>query len=294
VTADIIKAENVSLATVSHGDVDIQVQTAKAYPRSLKAFADEVRTIIQINKDLADGCSYALRRGRNIITGPSIRFAEIIAGSWGNLREEKRSLPPGPGDKTIVGQATAWDLERNRALRVESVRRITDKEGRRYSDDMVAMTGNAAASIAHRNAVLAVIPKGLWAPLYEHACEMAAGGIATLDETRDKAFAYWSGKGVSAERILAALGRPSIEDINIGDIATLKAIFASHKDGELSLEDAFPPLEKPRPKPGRGKINEMKAETKDEPVEIKKAENEEDKQSSIPFVPTPKKNPVQA
>ncbi|MFN8826683.1 MAG: hypothetical protein ACK501_17070, partial [Planctomycetota bacterium] len=46
-------------------------------------------------------------------------------------------------------------------------RRITGKNGRRYSSDMIGVTGNAACSIALRNAVFRGIPRAFWIDIYD-------------------------------------------------------------------------------------------------------------------------------
>ena len=58
---------------------------------------------------------------------------------------------------------------RNLALTTEVKRRIVDKDGNRYSPDLIGVTANAACSIALRNAVLKAIPQSLWKGLYTAA-----------------------------------------------------------------------------------------------------------------------------
>lgn len=51
----------------------------------------------------------------------------------------------------------------------------------RYNDDMIAVTGNAANAI-YRNAVLAVIPKGITDAAYKAAQELITGDLS--DQTK--------------------------------------------------------------------------------------------------------------
>ena len=70
---------------------------------------------------------------------------------YGNLQLSSRIVEV--ADTYIVAQGVVWDLEANVRISTET-RRITTEEGRRYNEDMIMMTGNAAASIALRNAIL--------------------------------------------------------------------------------------------------------------------------------------------
>jgi hypothetical protein len=46
--------------------------------------------------------------------------------------------------------------------------------------------------------------------------------------------------GIVEERVLAAAGKPSVEDIGPDDLLTLKGIATALKDGDTTVEDAFP------------------------------------------------------
>jgi len=230
-----------TLGQLASAEVDMQVTTAKRYPRSLQTFKHEVLSLATIDEETARSCTYTIPRGGKHITGPSIRFMEIVASSWGNLREEKRCLEP---EGTIIrGQATVWDMERNRLVRAEVTRRITDKNGNRYNEDMITVTGNAAASIAHRNALRACIPEGFWKKIHEQVQEVGAGGKKPLSEKRVQWMEYWKKQGVSAERVLGSLGVPSLEDIGVGELATMQGLYTAIKDGDTTLAEAFPQLQ---------------------------------------------------
>lgn len=260
--------QTTALMEITRGEVDMQVATAKRYPRSVAAFQREVFEMATIDKETAAECTYAIPRGGKMITGPSIRFAEILASSFGNIREEKRSLEPEA--KVVRGQATVWDMERNRLVRVEISRRITGSNGKRYGDDMISTTSNAAASIAHRNAILSCIPKAHWVQIHNRVQEAAAGNEQTLGDDRAGAMAWFDRAGVSAERVFAVLKVEGVEDIGLKKLATLKQIIVASREGSLKLHEAFPgnakAEEKAGPPPdGTHKIGGKKA--KEEPKE---------------------------
>ena len=155
----IIVQQSDMLQAINRAEVDMQIATAKSYPRDVQTCLNRIKTIATLDTETAEDCFYALRRQGTLIEGVSVRLAEIIAGSWGNLRVQTRII--GNDGKTITAQGICHDLETNLAVSVEVKRRITDKYGKTYSEDMQVTTGNAASAIAFRNAVLKVVPKAV-------------------------------------------------------------------------------------------------------------------------------------
>src|SRR5690606_7715376 len=151
--------------------VDVQISTAKRFPRSIKAFKDMAMAMATLDEETAESCFYALPRGGKTVEGPSARLAEIVASAWGNMRIEGR--PIAEDDRFVTSRGTAWDLQTNVAFAFESRRRITDKQNRRYNDDMIGVTANAATSIALRNAVFKAVPSAFWRPIYLRCREVA-------------------------------------------------------------------------------------------------------------------------
>lgn len=225
---------------VDRQEIDLQVSTAKQWPRSLTTFREEVLSLATIDVETARSCTYAIPRGGKVLVGPSVRFMEVIASSWGNLREEKRAILPEPHDTTVRGVATVWDMERNRAVRAEVTRRITDRNGQRFNDDMIQVTANAAASIAHRNALRALIPEGFWRTIWLKVQEVGAGTARTVAENRTKWLEHWSKQGITAERVLAVLGVDGVDDIGTAELATMQGLYTAIKAGDLTADQAFP------------------------------------------------------
>jgi len=139
-------------------------------------------------------------------------------------------------------------------------RRVTTKDGKRFSDDMIAVTGNAATSIALRNAVFRVVPRALINPVYDAARRVAVGDQKSLVDKRARTVEWLSKKGVTLDRVLAAVGAAKLEDINLDQLETLKGLGTSIKDGELSVEEAFPiPGQTDEPKPTGPKFRKPEA-----------------------------------
>lgn len=219
--------------------VDGQVSTARRYPRSITRFRKEVLDLACLDEETAASCMYAMPRGGKTIEGPSTRFAEILLYSWGNSRADARVIEEGPTH--VKAEGTYYDLERNVAVRKVVQRRITNKAGRRYDDDMIGVTGNAAISIALRNAVFAGIPKALWKGMYEKARLASLGKAGTLTQTRQKMIDFFGKMGVTPEKLFGLLGVDGLEDVKEDQIITLRGLATALKDGETSVEDLFSP-----------------------------------------------------
>lgn len=233
-----------ALAAIARSEVECQLDAAHKYPRKISLFLDEARTMIAISPDVAAMCFYTLPRkdknGRTqSIMGPSVRLAEIAASAYGNLHVGARPLDVAPTDTDCVSQGVAWDLQKNVRYSVEQRRRITTKNGHRFSDDMVIVTQNAASSIALRNAILRVIPRAYINELYEHARRVAVGDVRAIGEKRKKVVERLIQMGVCRERILAKIGRADVEDITADDLAVLIGYGTAIHDGQTTIEEVF-------------------------------------------------------
>lgn len=230
------------LSALNRSEVDIQIATAKQYPRDLQATLNKIATYATMDKETAEECFYVLRRrgasGQDsVIEGLSVRMAEIIAGAWGNLRVATRII--GNDGKMITAQAVCHDLETNLAVSKEVKRRITDRNGRTFSEDMQVVTGNAAASIAFRNAVLAVIPKAVTKKVINEVKRVALGQSIDLEQSRQNLLTYFNKIGVTQEQLFFYLGVGTIDAIDKQMIFELRATANAIKEGTTSVEESF-------------------------------------------------------
>jgi len=230
-----------SVAVLDNPAIDRQIATAHRFPRSITAFRQEALQMVTLTEGIAQECMYALKREGKVIEGPSARFAEIVVSAWGNSRAATRIARE--TDKFIVAQAEFFDLQRNVAIQYEVQRRITNKEGRRYGDDMIGVTANAACSIALRNAILKGVPKAFWSDIYSAARKVAIGDVKTLANKRADAIKAFQAFGVSQEQILAKLERAGVADITIDDLGVLFGLLTAMKDGDSTPEQLFAPDE---------------------------------------------------
>lgn len=229
--------EGSTVALLNKSEIDMQVATAHKYPRSIKRFRDESLQMVTLNQSVAESCIYALPRGGKTIEGPSARFAEVVASAWGNCRAGARVVSD--SGEFITAQGVFHDLERNVAITYEVQRRITDSKGKRYNADMIGVTGNAASSIALRNAILKGVPKAFWDDMYQAARQTVMGDFKTLANRRADAMKAFVALGISEAQVLAKLEVSGIEDIGLEHLVVLRGLITAIKEGDTTPEQAF-------------------------------------------------------
>ena len=235
-----IVAPDISTLDVIHqGEINQQIATAKRFPRSVSRFRKEATELVILDEATAAECIYALPRDGKTIEGPSARFAEIVNYAWGNTRAGARTVSE--GEEFITAQGLFYDLEKNTAISYEVQRRIVDKNGKRFKVDMIGTTGNAASSIALRNAILKGIPKAIWRPIYLKARQLVAGDIQTLANRRDEALKAFAIYGIVPAQIYATLGVGGVADISIDHMVVLRGILTAIQEGDTTPEQAFAP-----------------------------------------------------
>lgn len=221
--------------------IDMQISTAKAYPRNVKKAIDNSIILVTMDVETASTCSYSLPRGGKTVTGASVHLAKILAQNWGNLRIEAKVIAI--DNKHVTSQAVAFDLENNLAIKVEVKRSITDRNGKRFNDDMITVTGNAGNSIALRNAVLSVIPKAIVDKVFNEAKKTITGDISDKTKLMAKRKQVMDGfrdtYGVIEAEVLKVIGKASVEHIDSDNLVTLIGLAQAIKDGDTTIDDAF-------------------------------------------------------
>lgn len=261
---DIVEIKQAELLqAINKSEVDMQISTAKMYPRELPRVLNQIATYATMDTETASDCFYVLRRngenGGNAIEGLSVRMAEIIAGAWGNLRVQTRII--GNDGKTITAQGVCHDLETNVAVSVEVKRRITDRNGRTYSEDMQVVTGNAASAIAFRNAVLKVVPKAVTKKVIAEVKQVALGKAIDLETGRQNCLAMFAKIGVTHQMIFDLFSITKIEEIDKNILFELKGMYNAIKEGTTTVQEAFviPQQEKKQATDAKAKAEEAKA-----------------------------------
>lgn len=228
-----------ALAAVDRAGVDAQVATAKRYPRSIDRALKEALTLATLDEDTAGSMFYSLPRDGKHIEGPSARLAEVMAYSWGNLRADADIVAEDRQYVTAMG--TCFDCEKNVAVRVRVKRRITDKRGRRYSDDMVVVTSNAAISIALRNAVFKVIPQAFVRRIYQEARRASLGKGGTIAQKRQNAMGWFAKVGLDEPTVCGLLNVRGLDDIGEDELITLRGLRTALQEGDTTVEELLAP-----------------------------------------------------
>lgn len=234
---------NDSLAAIERVQVDVQIATAKKYPRNIQAVKNSMLQIATLDEETAAACFYSLPRGGKNIQGPSVRLAEIALSSYGNVKAATRILSVETGTNPhCVVQAVVHDMERNVAYCVEKRRRITGKKskGGKPDEDDINLAVNAGSAIAFRDAVFKVVPGALVKSVYEAAKKVAVGDVKSLVSQRQKIFDRFKQMGISEDRILQSIDKRKLDEVGIEELEYLIGIGTSLRDGQTTIEDAFP------------------------------------------------------
>jgi len=240
---EIVKVEQADMSVVYSQDkaqIDVQIATAKAYPRNIKRATENAIAIVTIDKETASTCTYSVPRGGKPITGPSVHLAKILAQQWGNLRIEAKVVAI---DATqITSEAVCFDLETNLAIKTQVKRSIVGKSGR-FNGDMITVTGNAANSIALRNAILSVIPKAIVDKAYNASKQMITGDVSDKSKLISRRKQVFDGLKdtyeLTEKEILSAIGKAAIDHVTADDLVVLIGIGQAIKDGDTDVESAF-------------------------------------------------------
>lgn len=226
-------------------EVQAAMIVAKKFPRDE---IDAIRRIKQAckRKKLAECSQYAYKRGNQMVTGPSIRLAEVMAQSWGNL--DFGIIELSNDGKTSEVMAFCHDLETNvRQTKIFTVKheRHTKTGSYKLSDprDVYEMVANNGARRL-RACILGVIPQDVQEEAVE-TCNATMSGDASVP-LADRArlmVEKFSEIGVTKEMIELRLGY-ELSAIQSIDIANLGKIFNSIRDGVSKREEWFEVVEK--------------------------------------------------
>lgn len=232
-------AENTLARAHEAGAMDIQVATAQRIGRDLKVFKATLEQFACSDPEIAEECQYVLKKGGSPIVGPSIRFAELIMSTYRHIvvdsfiESEERGY-------VVVG-AQARDLYANTGVRVRVRRNVLRRDGTRYGVDQIQTTMQAGQSIAIRNAIIRLVPKALWLPIWRKAREVALGNAQPHVEVVERMFQTLARFHITEEQVCEHFEIGSREEIHADHIIQARNALRSMKSGELDPKDAFPP-----------------------------------------------------
>jgi hypothetical protein len=235
--------ESNALEVMQRAEIDVQISTAKRFPRSMEAFKKRGIMLATIDEETAESCLYrrpvGRENGRDVFAeGMSVRMAEIVASSYGNMRVYSMLLEQ--TDRQVKARGVAIDLETNFASSSEIIESTVTKSGQPFSERMRIVIAKAALAKARRDATFQVIPKSVAKPLERAVKQLLMGDAKSLDARRKAAVGWISKLGIITARVYAALGVKGEADLGADELETLTGIKTAIKDGEITIDEAFP------------------------------------------------------
>lgn len=221
-------------------EVQAAMVIAKRFPRDETA---AVQRILQACKrrGLAEAAVYSFPRGNTTVEGPSIRLAEAMAQSWGNVDFGIVELEQKNGESQVM--AYAWDLETNtRQTKIFAVphKRHTKNGDYKLTDprDIYEMVANNGARRL-RACILGIIPGDVQdAALAECNKTLTSGAKEPLIDRVRSAIAAFAELGVSQAMIESRLQHKA-DTINEAELLGLRKIYRSLTDGMAKREEFF-------------------------------------------------------
>lgn len=273
--------ERGAIEAMERAQIDIQISTANRYPKHTSQMMSKVKedmlTLACLDEETASSCFYTLPRGGKSIQGPSVRMAEIALTCYGNARVAARiiDIDTTSDNPNVVVQAMSHDLERNIAFTAEKRRRITKKKRNDLPDeDDINLAVNACTAIAFRDAIFKMVPMALIKPVVEEAKKIAVGNVKSLANKRVVVFNKLRQMGANPQNILHVVGCRKIEDITVENLEVLIGLGTALKDGDVTLEEAFPDFKEQSDDAQKRNIKDTGSVVSDDPFGGKDTEEE--------------------
>jgi len=241
-------------------EIQAAVLMAKQSPRNQNQAYLNIMAACKRNR-LAEQAMYAYPRGGQMVRGPSIRMAEVLAREWGNCRIGI-TIQSQDKDKTEA-RAYAYDMQTNYMIDQDFTvphKRTTKKGVKVLTDERDIRELVANIGSRHlRGCVLRLIP----ADIVDDAVEQIGRTLATSDvpiEERVKGMVKaFSEFGVKPEHLEKRLGH-NLDATIPEEIVTLQGIFKSLKDGMAKRDDFFDDFKKDEAKDAKAELKAMLAE----------------------------------
>ena len=231
-----------------------QVLMARQYPRDpAGCFNNIMRECAR--PTFADSAVYSFPRGKETVTGPSIRMAEVLARNWGNNTFGTEVLERGKGKDGVgysVIRAYAWDLETNTYIsRQFELKhwRSTRSGGYAITDDRDIYEFEAnMASRRMRACILQMIP-GDVTDAAVAACRKTSSNALAVEMKNPERRAALIARTCKAFESLGATAKDLEEylsarqtDWTADHVLKLKELMNSINDGVTPIGEAFPRL----------------------------------------------------
>jgi hypothetical protein len=183
--------------------------------------------------------------GKKLVEGISIGGTMSLLREWGNCVLDIKVEDLGTH---LVFTPAFVDLERGTTITRAYKFRPTSAPGRFDSQRWADMQFQLAQSKAIRNVVKAAMPSWLVNEIVRRAkiAEIKQIDDSGVEESKTKAIEFYSKIGVSLERLEASIGEPYSE-WTAENIALLRSYGRQYREGDLNVEQVFPPVDAPAP-----------------------------------------------
>lgn len=240
-----------AVEALNRSEIQSQIEVAKRYPRSMQQFKTRACEMACVDEETAASCIYRRPVGKEgtsmkFAEGMSVRMAEIVGASYGNLRVYATVIDQ--TERQVIARGMAIDLESNFASSSEVIESTVDKHGKPYSERQRALVAKVACSKARRDATFQVVPKALAKPVEVSVRKLLLGEAKSLDTRRQQVSGWIKTLNINEDRVYAALGVKGIAEVGFGELETLTGLRTAIKDGDTSIDEAFPPIEIAAPK----------------------------------------------
>lgn len=289
VTGEIVLAEPTGMALVERAKLDGAIATAKQWPRNREAVRAEVGAIIVSDLRIAEKAFYCLppRKKKDgtlgdPITGASVRMAEEILATYGNLNAGVGFAEVDKRAKRVTVRAFVHDMEKNTKVEEEYSVRILWP-----GDDGEKNALDRARSFAIRNAVFRLF--GTDSRMFAEDAMDHVAKTSNVEDVRTKLLEAFGDQDVTEAELLSWCGVAKLEDISAGIIVKLRGLYNAIKDGYTTVQEQFRPSE-----PEKASAN---AEDAKEKLKAKQEARETTEPTGAPTAPPeagPPKSPPEA
>lgn len=229
-------------------EVQAALVIGKQFPRDMGRAIENIKRACK-EPALAEMAIYTYKRGDTMVSGPSIRMAEMLAQSWGNLNFGIRELEQANGES--VAQAYCWDTETN--VRQEKTFTVPHKRHTKRGSydlkdprDIYELVANSGARRL-RACILGVIPGYIQdIALKEVEGTLAGGSDEPLEERITKMLDVFKNEYGVTKAMIEGMLQHNAESITDTELVKLKGIYRSLRDGIVKIDYYFEELrEKP-------------------------------------------------
>lgn len=241
-----LPAENINQGTVAIessravAEAQGKLLIAKKFPRNeTEAFAKAIQSCQR--PGLASKAFYSYPRGKETVTGVTIRFAEELARCYGNLDYGIKELSNSNGQSEM--QAYCWDLETN----TMSLQNFTNKHIResKYGNtelksqrDIYELNANMGARRL-RSRILAILPPDLVEECIQECRRTLAGDNSTpIIDRINKMVVAFQKIGVSKEQLEKRLNH-TVESVTEEELVELTGIYNGIRTKETKVSEWF-------------------------------------------------------